>query len=143
MTQGPLALLVDDESSILEELSWQMRQRGWRVLTAPDGVRGAELCRKHFAELNLVVTDIRMPGLPGQDLIKGAASERATLRPALFIMTAYDDVSREDAHKIGADAIFHKPFRVLELIAAADHFMKVNKQQNELLAKIKVDNEPQ
>ncbi|MEY3901568.1 MAG: hypothetical protein RL189_874 [Pseudomonadota bacterium] len=121
----PTALLVDDEHSILEELSWHLQQRGWRVLTAPDGCKAEELCRKHFLELQLVVTDIRMPGQSGQTLVKKIAEERKSVRPAVFIMTAYDDVSREDAHLIGADAIFQKPFRVRELVAAAEHFVKI------------------
>jgi DNA-binding response OmpR family regulator len=48
-------------------------------------------------------------------------------------MTAYDDVSREDAHTLGADAIFQKPFRVRELVAAAEHFMKLAEGHAELL----------
>ncbi|MEN9809115.1 MAG: hypothetical protein RLZZ488_682 [Pseudomonadota bacterium] len=125
----PTALLVDDEHSILEELSWHLQQRGWRVLTAPDGCKAEELCRKHFSELQLVVTDIRMPGHSGQTLVKKIAEERKSMRPAVFIMTAYDDVSREDAHVIGADAIFQKPFRVRELVAAAEHFVKIAERE--------------
>ncbi|MEY4064051.1 MAG: hypothetical protein RIR26_259 [Pseudomonadota bacterium] len=125
MTIRPLALLVDDENSILEELVWHLEQRGWDVLTATDGIQGAALWHKHSNALNLVVTDIRMPGVQGQALIQQIGVQRKQLRPALFIMTAYDDVSREDAHNIGADAIFQKPFRVRELVAAAQHFMKL------------------
>ncbi|MFZ9520822.1 MAG: response regulator [Silvanigrellaceae bacterium] len=125
MSQRPLVLLVDDESSILEELGWHLGQCGWRVLTASNGVKGEELWRKHAAELSLVVTDIRMPGVTGQNFIKKIAAERNAIQPAIFIMTAYDDLTREDAHTIGADAIFQKPFRVKELVAAAEHFIKL------------------
>lgn len=125
MSIRPLALLVDDESSILEELVWHLEQRGWDVLTATDGLQGVALWQKHANTLNLVVTDIRMPGIQGQALVRQIGSQRKQIRPALFIMTAYDDVSREDAHNIGADAIFQKPFRVRELVAAAQHFMKI------------------
>jgi DNA-binding response OmpR family regulator len=125
MSIRPLALLVDDESSILEELVWHLEQRGWDVLTATDGLHGVALWQKHANTLNLVVTDIRMPGIQGQALVQQIGSQRKQIRPAVFIMTAYDDVSREDAHNIGADAIFQKPFRVRELVAAAQHFMKV------------------
>ena len=125
MSKRPLVLLVDDESSILQELVWHLEQQGWEVLTASDGIQGEQLWKKHSNSLSLVVTDIRMPGLPGQALVKEISALRRTTRPAVFIMTAYDDVSREDAHTIGADAIFQKPFRVRELVAAADHFMKL------------------
>jgi two-component system alkaline phosphatase synthesis response regulator PhoP len=130
MPQRPLVLLVDDEASILEELGWHLNQCGWRVLTAANGAKGEELWKKHATELSLVVTDVRMPGVTGQTFVKRMAAERTSIQPLIFIMTAYDDVSREDAHTIGADAIFQKPFRVKELVAAAEHFMKLAGQQS-------------
>lgn len=129
MAEKPLALLVDDESSILEELSWHLEQRGWQVLTAPDALKAEQLFQKHLDQLSLVVTDIRMPGIHGHTLVKKMSSKRVALKPALFIMTAYDDLTREDAHVIGADAIFQKPFRVRELVAAAEHFVRIGKKQ--------------
>jgi DNA-binding response OmpR family regulator len=129
MLKHPMALLVDDESSILEELSWHLQQRGWQVITAADGMKAEQLFKKHLDELSLVVTDVRMPGIHGHTLIKNMSTQRKALRPALFIMTAYDDLSREDAHLIGADAIFQKPFRVRELVAAAEHFVKLGSKQ--------------
>ncbi|NBO38943.1 response regulator [bacterium] len=125
MSARPLVLLVDDEKAILEELGWHLEQRGWRVVLASDGSQGESLWKTHNHELRLVVTDIRMPGTHGKTLVKSISSSRQHLRPALFIMTAFDDVSREDAHRMGADALFQKPFRVKELVAAAEHFMKV------------------
>lgn len=125
MPQKPLALLIDDESSILEELVWHLEQQGWECLSATDGSKGLQLWQSHSYQLELVVTDVRMPGIQGQTLVKEISGVRKTTRPALFIMTAYDDVSREDAHIIGADAIFQKPFRVRELVAAAEHFMRI------------------
>lgn len=144
MVQTRTALLVDDESAILEELSWHLSQRGWKVMTASDGSSGEELCRKHMGELSLVVTDVRMPGLPAQLLVKHVAQGRTSCRPAIFIMTAYDDLSREDAHVIGADAIFQKPFRVRELVAAAEHFVKLgDKSEEPAPAQLKADNKLQ
>lgn len=125
MAERPLVLLVDDETAILEELAWHLEQNGWDCLTAADGATGEQLWKKHSHKLSLVVTDIRMPGTPAQKLVHEISMGRKTTRPALFIMTAYDDVTRESAHQIGADAIFQKPFRVRELVAAAEHFMRV------------------
>jgi two-component system alkaline phosphatase synthesis response regulator PhoP len=133
MPERPLVLLVDDEVSIIEELVWHLEQRGWEVLTATDGIKGEQLWKKHSNALKLVVTDIRMPGLPGQSLVRNISAVRKTVHPVLFIMTAYDDVSREEAHNLGADAIFQKPFRVRDLVAAAEHFMKLGDTHSELL----------
>ncbi len=119
------ALIIDDEAAILEELKWHLEQHGWEVATASNGVRGKECCEQSSEQFDLIVSDIRMPGIDGQTLLKTVAQSKKDLLPALFVMTAYDDVLREDAHAIGADAIFQKPFRVKELIAAAQHFIKV------------------
>jgi len=133
MSKRPLVLLVDDESSILQELVWHLEQQGWDVLTASNGIQGEQLWKKHSNSLSLVVTDVRMPGLSGETLVKEISALRRTMRPAVFIMTAYDDISREDAHTIGADAIFQKPFRIRELVAAAEHFMKLGTSHSEEL----------
>lgn len=119
------ALIIDDELAILEELKWHLEQHGWDVTTAKDGIRGLEQWDSIGSQLDLVISDIRMPGVSGQSLVKNIATAKRDLLPALFIMTAYDDVLREDAHAIGADAIFQKPFRVMELISAAKHFVHV------------------
>jgi two-component system alkaline phosphatase synthesis response regulator PhoP len=119
------ALIIDDEAAILEELKWHLEQHGWEVTTAVDGIRGKECCEQLNQNLDLIISDVRMPGIDGQALLKNIAQNKRDLLPALFFMTAYDDVLREDAHEIGADAIFQKPFRVKELIAAAKHFIKV------------------
>jgi DNA-binding response OmpR family regulator len=121
-------LIVDDETAILEELKWHLEQHGWDVTTASDGLQGKEFCDRGVTQFDLIISDIRMPGMDGQALVKLVADIKNDLLPALFIMTAYDDVLREDAHAIGADAIFQKPFRVSELVAAAQHFIKVRSQ---------------
>lgn len=119
------ALIIDDETAILEELKWHLEQHGWEVLTACDGVRGKEKWEHMGQKLDLIISDVRMPGIDGKALLQSIAQNKKDLLPALFVMTAYDDVLREDAHSIGADAIFQKPFRVKELISAAQHFIKV------------------
>lgn len=139
-------LIVDDELAILEELKWHLEQHGWDVKTANDGIRGLEHWESFGSQLDLVISDVRMPGVNGQSLVKNIAISKKDLLPALFIMTAYDDVLREDAHAIGADAIFQKPFRVMELIAAAKHFVhirnKFSAESSKTLGMLNSDRDP-
>ena len=61
-------LVVDDEASIQILLARQLRQLGYEVQTAGDGVAALELLRLHAGRYDLVLTDILMPGMNGTEL---------------------------------------------------------------------------
>ena len=60
-------LLVDDEEHILRSLRRVLRQSGWEIETAPDGEAGLHLFERFRPEV--VISDFRMPGLNGVDLL--------------------------------------------------------------------------
>ncbi|MDQ3421703.1 MAG: response regulator, partial [Acidobacteriota bacterium] len=84
---GPTArvLVVDDEPSMRQMLSFALRREGYDVTTADDGRTALEALRD--GRFDLVVTDVRMPEVSGVDLLR----EAKRLDPALSIimMTAY------------------------------------------------------
>ena len=59
-----------------------LRSAGYRVVEAADGLQAAELCRQHEGPLDLLVTDVVMPGLSGPQL----ATLASGLRPALKVL---------------------------------------------------------
>lgn len=63
-------MVVDDEEDFRLLLRNHFRKRGYRVLEAADGVEALEIFERHGAEIDLVVTDIRMPRMNGEQLIK-------------------------------------------------------------------------
>ncbi len=105
-------LVVDDQASLAETLADGLEERGmsarW-VSTGPDARRELQA-----ADLDVVVTDLRMPGLDGMgvlDLSKSSAPERPVI-----VMTAYGAIdSAVDCLRRGAYHYLTKPFKVDEL----------------------------
>ena len=61
-------LFVDDESKILKSYNRMLRKMPWKILTASSGEKALELFNKE--EIDLIITDIKMPNMHGIDLIK-------------------------------------------------------------------------
>ncbi len=61
-------LVIDDEKDILDVMYLTLSDKGYQVTTAPDGTTGLELCRK--APPRIVITDIRMPGMNGLEVLE-------------------------------------------------------------------------
>jgi two-component system response regulator PilR (NtrC family) len=105
-------LVVDDEPSMREFLEIMLAQEGYQVCAAGDGVEGLKLYRKE--EPDLVLTDVKMPGMNGLDLIR----EIHAVDPSVPIIaiTAYacaDDAVR--AVREGAYDYLSKPFEIEDL----------------------------
>ena len=65
---------------------------------------------------DVIVTDVRMPGVSGLTLASGLRS--CGCRAPIIIMSAYGDHLREHAEHVGADAVFTKPFEIDDLRTA-------------------------
>mgnify|MGYP001447293143 CR=1 FL=1 len=103
-------LVVDDEPNLRKVLTALLRQEGFEVISEPDGQ--AALTRLRAAPsgtFDAVVTDLRMPGLDGMGLLRGATSEDPDL--PVIILTAHGTVdSAVEAVKLGAFDYLEKPF---------------------------------
>ena len=110
-------LLVEDESPVRLVASRILRQSGYTVIEAPDGVTAVALCAAHSGPLDLVVTDMVMPGMTAHEL---AAQVRA-IRPGVRVlfMSGYteDAALRQQAFEPGA-LFLEKPFTVQTLTRA-------------------------
>ena len=100
-------LIVDDEEEILTMLKRYLEMEGYEVTTSPNPLEAVELMKKHL--YNLVITDIRMPGMTGIELLK-------TLREInpltnVYIITGYSNMSYVvECLARGAYDYFTKPF---------------------------------
>src|SRR5689334_7007269 len=109
------ALVVDDEQPALEELSWLLRQDE-RIAQVRTAGSGAEALRALEAgDIDVVFSDISMPGLDGMDLARVIA--RFTQRPQVVFVTAHDQHA-VDAFAIDAVDYVMKPVRADRLAEA-------------------------
>jgi DNA-binding NarL/FixJ family response regulator len=109
-------LVVDDEPNLLRAVAVCLRGEGYEVATARSG---AEALRRLAESVpDLIVSDIRMPGMDGYQLARQIrASSRTALVPIVFL-TAKDETSdRIEGFRSGVDAYLVKPFEPDELIA--------------------------
>jgi len=110
---GPQILVVDDDASMVRMLRHRLEREGYRVVSASNGEEGLSLIRNEV--FNLVVTDMKMPKLRGDELAKAISQFNPEI--PVIIMTAYGEVG--EAVKLMQDGIFHyvtKPFDVEELM---------------------------
>ncbi|HEX9402449.1 MAG TPA: sigma-54 dependent transcriptional regulator [Anaeromyxobacter sp.] len=105
---SPLVLIVDDEASNLESLAKIFEREGWRVALARSGPAALDALRKERA--SVVVTDVMMPGMSGDELLRAVK----TLAPEteVVLMTAYGTVETAvAAMKDGAYDFITKPVK--------------------------------
>lgn len=100
-------LIADDEINMLLVLEAMLRKEGFSVLKAADGLEALELLEKE--EVDVVVTDLRMPGLDGLGLLNRVTEEYP--RIPVIIITAHGTVDTAvEALKKGAFDYITKPF---------------------------------
>jgi DNA-binding NtrC family response regulator len=127
-------LIVDDEKSLLDLLTAVFKREGYGVQTALSAAKGFEALEKDAVDL--VVTDIKMPGTNGMDVLKHVRKRNPDV-PVVMI-TAYGSISQAvEALKMGALDYVVKPFDVeeLKIIVARGLEERRLKQENILLKK--------
>lgn len=112
----PLVVLVDDEPSIRETLSFMLEMEGFAVATAEDGRQGLELVRR--LRPPVVLLDAMLPQLDGFSVCRALKSDDATASTRVIMLTALGQrADRERALAAGADYYVAKPFDEDELLA--------------------------
>jgi two-component system response regulator HydG len=108
-------LVVDDEANILEALQKVLTKEGFEVLTAGNGRQALEILRRQ--PVRVMITDLRMPGMTGDDLLK--AAKAITPEVEIIVMTAYGTIENAvEAMKLGAYDFVSKPLKRANVVAA-------------------------
>jgi two-component system chemotaxis response regulator CheY len=105
----PTVLVVDDSDTIRKFVTFALRARNLRVVTARDGLEALEKLAAEAADL--VITDLNMPGLDGYGLIRALRADAATAALPIVVLSSL--ASDEDVQRgldLGADAYLVKPF---------------------------------
>jgi two-component system response regulator RegX3 len=110
---APRILVVDDEESILQFVSYNLRKEGYEVTVAADGDRALELAAE--TPFDLVVLDIMLPGTDGYEVCRRLRATSDT--PVLFLSARDTELDKVVGLEIGGDDYLAKPFGVRELIA--------------------------
>jgi len=112
----PRVLVVDDEASIRDLLAKTLALAEYDVDVAPDG--RAALERMRMYAYDLLIADLKMPGMDGLTVIREAKRYKADL-PVIIITGFSTEDSAIEAVNLGVAGYLTKPFRVPQVLAAA------------------------
>ncbi len=137
MSQKPSLLVVDDESGILDTLRILLRNEGFEVSTAQGGKAGLEQIRSGTHEI--ILSDVRMPGVGGLDIL-AAAKEQDPMTPVILMTAQADLRSAIDALNLGAYYYIQKPFSnddLLAIVRRASEYRAVRVENKQLKQEIR------
>jgi DNA-binding response OmpR family regulator len=110
MPDSSTILLVDDEESIQQLLTYPLEREGYRVLHARDGEEA--LTRFAAERVDLVVLDIMLPKLDGLEVCKRLRAESEV--PIIMLTARDDELDKVVGLELGADDYITKPFSIRE-----------------------------
>ncbi|HKK20737.1 MAG TPA: sigma-54 dependent transcriptional regulator, partial [candidate division Zixibacteria bacterium] len=121
-------LLADDDPGVRRVIQFKLKQRGYQVTAVEDGAAALALVKRE--EFDLILTDMKMPGLNGIELLEQAKSIAPNLE--VILITAFADIHQAvRAIKLGAFDYLPKPFEDDQLFVTIDKALKFKKLENE------------
>ncbi len=130
MTDMGAILLVDDDDLVLQSLSLTLDDSGYTVTTANGGQKAVAICRTESFEV--VVCDIRMPGMNGIDTLRAIKEIQPDVRTVVITGYAADSDAPVEAVRLGVDDYLLKPF--------ADDLLLHSLEQNVQRFRLQADN---
>ncbi|HWY03882.1 MAG TPA: PAS domain S-box protein [Candidatus Acidoferrum sp.] len=107
-------LLVEDEESVRQLVRETLAAKGYAVMEAENGEDGVALAARHKGKIDLVITDVVMPGMGGRELVKQLAETRRETKVLYLSGYTEDAIVSEGTIESGA-AFLQKPFTLQNL----------------------------
>ncbi len=128
-------LIVDDEPNLLRALEAYLGAEGFELTTARSG--GEALVKLTQALPDLIISDIRMPGMSGYELARQLReSSRTALVPIVFLTAKGESGDRIEGFRAGVDAYLTKPFIPGELLAVINNILSRVERTHAQIAKL-------
>ncbi len=124
-------LVVDDEPSIASLLADIIEEQGYEVTIAFDGRQGYELAKT--GAYNLVITDVMMPYVRGNELCARLKEQAATQTTPIILMSAVAHMAHL-GRGCSADAFILKPFDISVITQIVEQYLKPTKDKPQTLA---------
>lgn len=120
---GKKIMIVDDSASMRQLVAFSLQDAGYEVLSAADGNEALKMAGENQVEM--VVTDLHMPGMDGIELIRQLRSQSAyKFTPIVMLTTESQDAKKQEGKKVGASGWIVKPFTPEQLIGVIKKFMR-------------------
>jgi two-component system response regulator RegX3 len=126
MSESPARILVvDDEPSITEVVSYNLRKEGYDVQVAADGAAAVSLVST--SPFDLVILDVMLPKMDGYEVLRHIRVNHSM--PVLFLSARDTELDKVVGLEIGGDDYLAKPFGIRELIARVKALLRRTVQQ--------------
>lgn len=115
-------LVVDDEIHIVHVVAIKLRNNGYEVISAENGVQALEFVQAEKPDI--VVTDFQMPIMNGLELIEKLRQDKATEFLPVILLTARGfAVTDEQRQQLQVSAVLSKPFSPKELLRSIEDIL--------------------
>lgn len=116
-------LVIEDESTIRENISAMLRFEGFETYSAENGQIGIDLARQHLPDL--IICDVMMPQIDGYGVLEVLREDTTTTAiPFIFLTARADKADMRRGMHLGADDYLTKPFSQQELLDAVSSRLK-------------------
>lgn len=115
-------LLVEADDLVRKALRRTLESHGYRVLEAINGEKAGLLCHHHRGPIDLLLSDLSLPGLRGPELARVVTGVRPFTR-VLFLTAEPEEANAEAGLCPGCWLLIRKPFRPRELAEALEDFL--------------------
>ena len=120
MTQQTSVLIIEDEENISEAIQYNLRQNGYQVLAAEDGLKGLGIIENN--RVDLLILDIMLPGMDGLDVCK--EMRKTSNMPIIMLTAKIEESNKVVGLELGADDYVTKPFSMSELLARVKSLLR-------------------
>jgi two-component system alkaline phosphatase synthesis response regulator PhoP len=121
-------LLVEDDPTLRQALSFNLTREGYEVAAAADGEAALEAARSD--RLDLILLDVMLPGMSGVEVLRVLRREGVTT-PVIILSAKGDEIDRVVGLKVGADDYVPKPFSRPELLARIEAVLRRNRREED------------
>ena len=122
-------LVVDDSPTVVKFVSISLKNRGFNVVAASDGMDAIEKLSGLESKIDLIITDLNMPNLDGYGLIETLRqNEQHRQTPIIILSSEEGDDDRERGIMVGADSYLVKPFKSSVLVSEVGKYLDSKKR---------------
>jgi len=115
-------LIVDDHPTMREAMRLVLADEGFTVDEAADGARALDMVASDRPDL--VLLDLNIPGISGQDLLEALKASRVTSGIPVVVVTAEEEEGRRAALQAGAEDYLTKPFSPRALVLTVEQVLE-------------------
>lgn len=119
-------LVVDDEASIVELITYNLKRAGYDVVTAYNGEEALRIAKA--GGLDLLILDVMLPGIDGFDVLREI--RKGSELPVLMLTARGEEIDRVVGFEIGADDYVSKPFSPRELLGRVKAILRRLRKNN-------------